>query len=128
MTRIHEVPVYVSRNDEIEAQLYNLWRRAKLHLSLPLRIELAPSKQMVLIIDQDHWEVVDQNQYDLPMLAWLDFRDAGRSSLHTPVACKLNDYHYMASRLRGKALQTLKQELNQRLKADDSNVIPLKPD
>ena len=118
----------MSRNDEIEAPLYNLWRRAKLHLSLPLRIELAPSKQMVLIIDQDHWEVVDQNQYDLPMLAWLDFRDAGRSSLHTPVACKLNYYHYMASRLRGKAPQTLEQELKQRLKADDSNVIPLKPD
>ncbi len=115
MTRIHDMPVFVSREDKIEASLYNLWRRARLHLALPLRIALPPSKQMVLIIEQDHWEVVDQNQYDLPMLAWLDFKDAGRSSLHTTVACRLNYYHYMASRLRAKALQILEQELNHQL-------------
>jgi len=111
MSRIHDMPVYASRDDEVDAALYNLWRRARLHLQLPLRIELLPSKQMALIVEQDAWAVVDQNQYDLPMLAWVDFQDQDRSSLHTPVSCTLNYYHYMASRLRGKALQRLAEEL-----------------
>ncbi len=119
MSRIHEMPVYASRDDELDAALYNLWRRARLHAKLPLRVELSPSKQMVLIVDNDHWVVVDQNQYDLPMLAWVDFQDEGRSSLHTPVKCTLNFYHYMASRLRGAALQALQDELERRLKPDE---------
>ena len=116
MSRIHDMPVYASRDDELDAALYNLWRRARLHLPMPQRIDLPPSRQMVLVVDRDHWEVVDQNQNDLPMLAWVDFQDAGRSSLHTPVPCTLNFYHYMASRLRGKALERLAEELEHRLK------------
>ena len=116
MSRILTMPVYASRDDEVEAALYNLWRRAKLHLRLPLRFELPPSTQMVLIIEQDHWVVVDQNQYDLPMLAWVDFQDKGRSDLYTPVACTLNYYHYMASQLRKKVLVQMSEILEARLK------------
>ena len=115
MSRIHDMPVYASREDKVEASLYNLWRRARLHLPMPLRIELPSAKQMAIIVEQDHWVVVDQNQYDLPILAWVDFQDEGRSSLHTPVECTLNYYHYMASRIRLTALQELAKELENKL-------------
>jgi len=69
VTRISDMPVYAVQTDQIEASLFNLWRRARLHLNMPLRIELPGMKQMVLIVEDDSWVVVDQCQYDLPVLA-----------------------------------------------------------
>ncbi len=114
-TRIHDMPVYAASTDKIEAPLYNLWRRARLHLTLPMRIELPQLKQMALILEEDNWVLVDQCQFDLPIIAWLDFQDAGRSSLHTPVSCNMNYYHHLASRIHGKVLLLMAQELEQRL-------------
>ncbi len=116
-TRIYDMPVYEARTEQLDASLYNLWRRAGLHIQLPLRIELPQQKQMVLIIEEDSWVLVDQNQYDLPVLAWIDFQDSGRDSLHTPVDCTLNYYHYMASRLRLKTLSILTETLQAELDA-----------
>lgn len=118
VTRINDMPVYAARTDEMEAATYNLWRRARLHLDMPLRIDLPGLKQMVLIIETDCWVVVDQSQYDLPVLAWVDFQDAGRTSLHKPVTCTLNYYHYLASHLREKVLARMGEALEARL--DDS--------
>lgn len=115
-TRIHDMPVYTARSDKIDASLYNLWRRARLHLAIPLRIELPQTKQIALILEEDSWVVVDQSQYDLPILAWVDFQDAGRSSLHTPVTCTMNYYHYMANHLREKALILIEDTLSARLR------------
>lgn len=112
-TRIDDMPVYEKRDGQVDAALYNLWRRARLHCKLPLRIKLPDQKQMVLIVEEDSWVVVDQNQYDLPILAWVDFQDTGRDSLHTPVACTVNFYHYMASRLRQPALDSLAARLEE---------------
>ncbi|HHH44056.1 MAG TPA: hypothetical protein ENK49_07960 [Gammaproteobacteria bacterium] len=114
-TRIHDMPVYAARTDQVEAALYNLWRRARLHLPMPLRIDLPELKQMALILEEDSWVVVDQCQYDLPVLAWLDFQDSGRTSLHTPVSCTMNYYHYMASHLREKVLTLMLEALESRL-------------
>ncbi len=115
-TRITDMPVMVARTQQIDAGLYNLWRRAKLHLNLPLRMELPEFEFMVLIVEQDDWVVVDANKFDLPILAWVDFRDKGRDSLHTPVECTLNYYHFMASKLREPSLHFLADELQQRLR------------
>jgi len=117
-TRIHDMPVYAARADQVEASLYNLWRRARRHLDMPLRIELPQLKQMALILEEDCWVVVDQNQYDLPVMAWVEFQDDGRSSLHTPVACTLNYYHYMASHLRQKVLLLMAEALDEHLKQE----------
>lgn len=117
VTRITDMPVYASREDEIDASLYNLWRRARLHLALPLRIELPQLKQMALILEEDCWVMVDQNQYDLPVMAWIEFQDRGRSCLHTPVACRLNYYHHLASRLREKVLALMTEALEERIAA-----------
>ncbi|HHJ16936.1 MAG TPA: hypothetical protein ENJ80_09590 [Gammaproteobacteria bacterium] len=120
-TRIHDMPVYAARTDEVDASLYNLWRRARLHLAMPLRIELPGMKQMVLIIEDDSWVVVDQYQYDLPVLAWVSFQDAGRTTLHTPVSCTMNYYHYMAGQLREKVLACMGEALEARLGAGHEN-------
>ncbi|HFD79990.1 MAG TPA: hypothetical protein ENK05_06315 [Gammaproteobacteria bacterium] len=114
-TRIHDMPVYAARTEQVDAALYNLWRRARLHLRMPLRIELDGGGQMALIVEEDAWVVVDQQQYDLPVLAWVDFEDAGRTTLHTPVSCTMNYYHYMAAHLRERALAGMEQALGSRL-------------
>jgi hypothetical protein len=68
-------------------------------------------KQMVLILEDDSWVVVDENQYDLPVLAWVNFQDSHRDNLHKPVPCTLNYYHYMASSVRGKVLARMSETL-----------------
>ncbi len=115
MSRIKDMPVYASREDKVEASLYNLWRRARAHKLLPARFKLFQSRQVVLLIERHSWVVVDQNQFDLPMLAWVDFQDKGRNTIHTPVACTLNFYHFMASSLRAKALKKIAEELEKML-------------
>jgi len=115
VTRINDMPVYESRTETLDASIYNLWRRARLHVEMPLRIEMPELKQMALILEDDSWVVVDQCQYDLPILAWIEFQDSERSTLHTPVICTLNYYHYMASQIRGKVLLHMSKELESRL-------------
>jgi len=115
VTRIHDMPVYATRTEQVDAPLYNLWRRARLHLNMPLRIELLQLKQLVLILEEDCWVVVDQVQYDFPVMAWVDFEDAGRSSLHTPVSCTLNYYHHLANQLQEKVLMLMSDALETRL-------------
>jgi len=114
-TRIDTMPVYASRLDRVSASQYNLWRRARLHLPMPLRIELSELKSLALIVEQDCWVVVDPRQYDLPVLAWVKFQDQGRSDLHTPVPCTLNYYHFMASQLRSRVLVLMEQHLEEYL-------------
>jgi len=115
VTRIHDMPVYATRCDEVQPSLYNLWRRARLHDLLPLRFDLPGMLQMTLIIEQDCWVVVDQNQYDLPVMAWVDFQDEHRDSLHTAVTCTINYYHYLANQLQGKILQLMTEYLQTQL-------------
>jgi len=122
VTRIHDMPVYATRTDEVDAPLYGLWRRARLHLQFPLRFDLPGMKQMTLIIEDDSWVVVDQNQYDLPVMAWLSFQDSDRSSLHTPVTCTVNYYHYLANQLHDKVLRHMANYLQSQLNEfNDSN-------
>ncbi len=114
-TRIDDMLVYATQDDHLDASLYNLWRRARLHLGSPLRLPLQGLKQMVLILEDDSWVVVDEVQYDMPVLAWVEFQDSGRDNLHKPILCTLNFYHYLASRLRDKVLARMEEALEQRL-------------
>lgn len=115
MSRVGEVPVYERCEDELEASLYNLWRRAKLHLVLPLRLAVPGYHGVTIVLEEDSWICVDERNNDLPLLAWVEFEDKGRDTLHTPVKCKLNYYHYAASRLRLPVLEWLEEELKRRL-------------
>ena len=115
ITRIDKLLVYASRPCLMEAELFNLWRRACLHLTMPMRIPLTGLKQMLLIVEEDAWVVVDEVQYDLPILAWVDFDSQHRDNLHKQVPCTLNYYHFMASSLRGKVLVLLKEAFEEKL-------------
>jgi len=116
-TRIEDVPVFASRADLLDAPVYNLWRRARQRYGSPLRMALPGLKEMALILEDDAWVVIDQRQYDMPVLAWVDFKTHGRDALHEPVACTLNYYHFMASQLRGKVLDLMQQDLERRLRS-----------
>ena len=111
------MPVMASRPAEIEAAVYNLWRRSRLHLGRQTRLQMPDLPQIALILDEDSWVVVNERQHDLPILAWVDFQDAHRDNLHRPVACTLNYYHYMASSIRGKVLERMAAALEAALRA-----------
>lgn len=113
MSRIDDVPIYEQRDEHVDAALFNLWRRARQHLTFPLRLGITALPGIEMIVDDRAWVCVNTRQNDLPILAWVDFDYHGRSALHEPVACKLNYYHYAASRYRAGVLQAMEQELQQ---------------
>ena len=117
VSRVGEVPCYAQRPDQVDAALYNLWRRARLHLSLPVRIELPDQPGVVMILEEREWVCANARQNDLPILAWVDFEDKDRDALHLPVRCKLNYYHFAASRYRARALEAMASELERRLRS-----------
>ncbi len=114
---IDDMPVYARRADEIEAALYNLWRRARARFGAPLRLAMPAFKGVALVLEERAWVCINLYQNELPILAWVDFEDEGRAALHTPVACHLNYYHYAASKLRGPALELMQHALADRLAA-----------
>lgn len=115
MSRVGEVPVYAQREDRLEAELYNLWRRARLHLPLPIRFDVPGHAGAEMIIEEHEWVCVNGLQNDLPILAWVEFEDEHRDALHLPVPCKLNYYHFAASRLRAAALEAARETLDELL-------------
>ncbi len=117
MSRIDEVPCFARRDEKLDAALYNLWRRARLHGLLPLRIPLPEQAGVVMIVEERQLICANARQNDLPILAWVDFEDQERSALHTPVPCKLNYYHFAASRYRARALAAMAEELERRLRS-----------
>ena len=119
MSRIADVPYCAQRDAEIDAILYNLWRRAKLHFSMPLRLPLVDYSGFVMVLEENEWVCVDERQNDLPILAWVEFEDQGRDALHLPVKCKLNYYHFAASKVRAHSLELMQKELENRLQEDD---------
>jgi len=123
MSRVGDMPIYQQRDATVSATLYNLWRRAKLHFYVPIRIPLSDSPGFVMILEKHEWVCADETMDDLPVLAWVEFEDQGRDALHVPVKCKLNYYHYAASRVRALALEKMAEVLSQRLH-DDNNDAP----
>ncbi len=115
MSRVGEVPCLARREDQVDACLYNLWRRARARSLLPLRFPLPDSPGVEILVEQNAWVCVNGRQADLPILAWVEFADRGRSALHTPVPCMLNYYHYAASSYRARALAALEAELSRLL-------------
>jgi len=121
MSRVGDVPFYEQREDCLPARLYNLWRRAKLHFKFPIRISLPMYPGMTMLLEENEWVCVDERQNDLPVLAWVEFKDQHRDALHLPVKCKLNYYHFAASKLRVAALTEMEQALERRLQHESTN-------
>jgi len=115
VSRTADVPYYQQREDEVDAKLYNLWRRAKHRFTMPMRIPLEGYKGLIMILENDEWVCADENLNDMPVIAWLEFEDDHRETLHMPVKCKLNYYHYAASKVRAHSLELAQIELDKRL-------------
>ena len=111
MSRVADMPVYKQQQVEVTAQIYNLWRRAKLHNSLPIRFSLTNYRGLVMILDKREWLCADETLNDLPVIAWLNFCDKGRDNLHLPVQCTLNYYHYAANKISAHVLDLMQAEL-----------------
>jgi hypothetical protein len=115
LSRVGDVPVYAQRDDQVSAKLYNLWRRAKLHFPLPIRIPLECFRGLVMVLEEHEWVCVNEPENDLPVLAWVEFQDQGRDAIHTPVKCKLNHYHFAASKVRAGSLKIMEKTLEEKL-------------
>ena len=115
MSRVKGMPIYEQRDDEVPAKLYNLWRRTILHFDLPLRISLEGYRGLVMLLEEHDWVVVNERENDLPILAWVEFEDQGRDALHVPVKCKLNYYHFAASKVRAHSLEIMEAALEEKL-------------
>ena len=124
MRRPQGVPLFAQRPDQVPARLYNLWRRARMHRVVPLRVAPAGLKEMVLLVEHDGWALLDRNRGEVPVLAWVEFQDQGRDRLHDPVPCRLNYYHFMASGLRAQALEVLEQALARELRRRRISLFP----
>ena len=116
LARIQGLPILAQRDDAIDATIYNLWRRIRLREGPHVELPLPGLKEMRLVLEEAVWAVVDSNRNDVPVLAWVEFAALrSRSSLHRPIACKVNYYHYMASHVRGRALERMHGLLERRL-------------
>ena len=71
---------------------------------------------MVMILEEREWVCANGLQNDLPVLAWVEFEDQGRDALHEPVRCKLNYYHFAASKMRARALISMENILEEYLR------------
>lgn len=115
MSRVEGMPVYAQYDELVSAKLYNLWRRLKLHFVLPLRVSLEGYRNLVMVLEEHEWVCADESQNDMPVLAWLEFEDQGREAIHLPVKCKLNHYHYAASKVQARSLELMEEALEKKL-------------
>ncbi|MCP5369052.1 MAG: hypothetical protein H6907_07540 [Hyphomicrobiales bacterium] len=114
--RLADMPIMAQRPDRLEAEVFNVWRRARQRWGDRLRLGDLGLKEMQVVLTDRYWVCVDALRHDCPVLAWVDIEDAGRDSLHLPIPCKLNYYHFAASALRAKVLDRVREVLEQRLK------------
>ena len=116
--RLSDMPIMAQRDDHLDAGVFNVWRRARNRWGDPIRLEGIGLKQMEIILTDRYWVCVDVIRHDCPIIAWVDIEGGDRNSLHKPITCKLNYYHFAASALRAKALGKIKQVLEGRLREE----------
>lgn len=114
--RLADMPVIAQRDDHLDADVFNVWRRARSRWGSPIRLEGLGLKQMEMILTDRYWACVDAIRFDCPILAWVDIADVGRDSLHKPIPCKLNYYHFAASAVRPRILERVRDVLEARLR------------
>jgi hypothetical protein len=115
MTAKREFQPLRSLPKRLEAAYYNRVRLALSRLGRPLRVALPQHRGLEAILDNDAWVCVDTTRDDLPVLAWRAFGTRVRESLHEPVDCRLELYHWHAGLIMGTALEALDTALRARL-------------
>ncbi len=113
--RLDRMPIMAQRESHIDASAYNVWRRARNIWGAPMKMILPQINEFQLHLTDDYWVIVDLSHHDAPVLAWIDLEDKNRSTLHQPINCKLNYYHFAASAIRAKSLVLMEEMLSARL-------------
>lgn len=113
--RLADMPVMARRRNAIDAKMYNLWQHAKRWLGPLTILDLPGLKTMRFVFSTDYWVVADSANFYVPVIAWVDFDDAGRNSLHEPIGCQINYYHFAASALRLRSLELAYSQLSNEL-------------
>ncbi|MFQ5469292.1 MAG: hypothetical protein ACE5EH_03190 [Gammaproteobacteria bacterium] len=114
-SRIEDVPKLSTVSTMIDASRYNQVRLALSRIDSPLRIPLPGLRGMDMILESDAWVCVDRTLYDLPVLAWTDFKRLSSTGIHEPVKCLLHTYHIHADLITETVLSTLTRILGQKL-------------
>ena len=114
-SRIDEVPKLNTRSDTVDGRRYNQVLLALRRLKGPLRLTLPGLRGMDLLLDREAWVCVDRTLYDLPVLAWTDFKPASRRAIHEVVPCLLHYYQVNAELIAESVLATAAREIQKRL-------------
>jgi hypothetical protein len=114
--RLRDCPALSEYPSRIPAEVWNVWRRYWMHFHRPTCFGLESLPPMSLLLDVREWVLVDSSLYDMPVVAWSNFQDAGRTTLHEVVPCTVRDYHQGAPKVRNQALLLMAEELETRLR------------
>ena len=114
-SRLDGVPIYEQHPDVIAAEHYNTVQIALKRLGPVIRIELPTLRTLDLILEQHDWIVVDRFLNDIPVIAWTDFQNKQRNSLHQPIRYTLKLYHAHAEMIIGKVIEAMNLILGERL-------------
>ncbi|MGD8927097.1 MAG: hypothetical protein PVG20_09610 [Thioalkalispiraceae bacterium] len=129
-SRLDNIPVYETRTDRIRAQDYNLAKIALKRISSSIRLEMPNLRTLDFIIEDDLWVIVDRSLNDLPVIAWLEFKDHERTTLHEDISCERRSYHTHALIIIDKALEALQLMLGEMLEGvnndESSSVLKFK--
>jgi hypothetical protein len=114
--RLRDCPALNQYSSSIPAPVWNVWRRFWMRERRKTCFGLEGLPPMSILLDDGEWVLVDSSLYDMPVIAWTDFQDKGRTALHEPVVCAVRDYHQGAAKVRNKALLLMAEELEARLR------------
>jgi len=121
-SRIDQIPVYESRQVTLRSQDFNLVKIALKRISNPLRFEIPKLRTLDFILEDDLWVIVDRSLNDIPVMAWNNFNDQARTSLHEDIHCQKRIYHTHAHMIHDKAIEALQLVLGEKLNADQIDV------
>lgn len=114
-SRIDEVPKLKTQPAVVDGRRYNQMALGLRRLKGPLRLPLAGLRGMDLLVEKEAWVCVDRTLYDLPVIAWTDFRPGDRRAIHEVVPCLLHYYHVNAELITESVLATAMKEIQKRL-------------
>ena len=121
-SRLDDIPTFSVRESQLRAQDFNLVRIALKRLGTPIRLELPRLRTLDFILEKDLWVIVDRSLNDIPVVAWLDFDESSRTTLHEPISCQRRTYHTHAAIIIDKAFEAMHLLLGEKLSALEDDV------
>lgn len=110
-----EIPVLSSQWGTVEARHYNQIRRLFVRRGAPQEIVLG-ARGLMVHLDRSAWICYDRNLNDYPLIAWTDFDDARRPGLHSPIRCRVLQYHAYGRVIGGTVVAEVDRRLAEMLR------------